>query len=216
MNWYLKVLKQYADFSGRARRKEYWMFALFNLIFIIVAMILDNVLGLTLGELPYGVFYFLYALAVLIPGLAVSVRRLHDVGKSGWMILISLIPIVGGIWLLVLMLTDSNPGDNQYGANPKDAQVNDSISNDTVDLLILLVVIWMFFNTAFWSILPKFIDDFYSTATFEITNKFMSLIWAIIPISLAFAVKNKSKQITLFILGGIYLINGLYEVVMQL
>ena len=120
MNWYLKVFKQYADFSGRARRKEYWMFALFNLIFIIVAMILDNVLGLTAGELPYGAFYFLYVLVVLIPGLAVAVRRLHDVVKSGWMILISLIPIIGAIWLLVLTVTDSKPGENQYGPNPKE------------------------------------------------------------------------------------------------
>ena len=120
MNWYLKVLKQYADFRGRARRKEYWMFALFNFIFLIVAMILDNVLGLTAGELPYGVFYFLYAFAVLIPGLAVAVRRLHDVGKSGWMILIALIPIIGAIWLLVLMVTDSQQGTNKWGQNPKE------------------------------------------------------------------------------------------------
>jgi len=123
MNWYLKVLKQYADFSGRARRKEYWMFTLFNIIFIIVAMTLDNILGLTVGELPYGVFYVLYALAVLIPGIAVTVRRLHDVGKSGWMFLIVLIPLIGAIWLLVLMVTDSNPGENQYGQNPKEATV---------------------------------------------------------------------------------------------
>jgi uncharacterized membrane protein YhaH (DUF805 family) len=123
MNWYLKVLKQYADFNGRARRKEYWMFALFNVIFIAAAIILDNVLGLTIGELPYGVFYFLYSLAILIPGLAVYVRRLHDIGKSGWMILIALIPIVGPIWLLVLTLTDSNHGENQYGPNPKEVTV---------------------------------------------------------------------------------------------
>ena len=120
MNWYLKVLKQYADFSGRARRKEYWMFALFNFIFLIIAMILDNVLGLTAGELPYGVFYYLYILAVLIPQLAVSVRRLHDVGKSGWMFLIVLIPLVGPIWLLVLMATDSQQGTNKWGENPKE------------------------------------------------------------------------------------------------
>ena len=120
MNWYLQVLKKYAEFSGRARRKEYWMFSLFNVIFMIVAMILDNILGTTAGELPYGVFYFLYALAVFIPGLAVTVRRLHDIGKSGWMILIALIPIIGAIWLLVLMVTDSNPGENQYGQNPKE------------------------------------------------------------------------------------------------
>lgn len=120
MNWYLKVLKQYADFSGRARRKEYWMFVLFNMIFGAVAMSLDNILNLEIGSLPYGVFYFLYSLVLLIPGLAVCVRRLHDVGKSGWMLLIVFIPIVGAIWLLVLMVTDSNPGENQYGPNPKE------------------------------------------------------------------------------------------------
>ncbi|HET53630.1 MAG TPA: DUF805 domain-containing protein [Ignavibacteria bacterium] len=123
MNWYFKVLKQYADFSGRARRKEYWMFVLFNMIFAIVAMILDNVLGIAMEGIGYGPLYGLYVLAMLIPGLAVAVRRLHDVGKSGWMILIALIPLVGAIWLLVLMVTDSNPGENQYGQNPKEVTV---------------------------------------------------------------------------------------------
>ena len=121
MNWYLKVLKNYAGFSGRARRKEYWMFVLFNIIFAIIAAILDNVLGLAMEGVGYGVLYMLYALATLIPGLAVCVRRLHDVGKSGWFILISLIPFIGAIWLLVVLCGDSNPGDNQYGPNPKAA-----------------------------------------------------------------------------------------------
>lgn len=120
MNWYLAVLKNYAGFSGRARRKEYWMFVLFNIIFVAVAVILDNLLGTAIEETGFGLFYFLYLLAVLIPSLAVAVRRLHDVGKSGWMILIGLIPIIGGIWLLVLYVTDSQPGENQYGSNPKE------------------------------------------------------------------------------------------------
>jgi len=123
MNWYLQVLKKYAEFGGRSRRKEYWMFALFNVIFLIVAIILDNVLGTTIGVLPYGVFYFLYALAVLLPGLAVGVRRLHDVGKSGWMMLIGLIPLIGAIWLLVLVCTDSQSGTNKWGENPKQVAV---------------------------------------------------------------------------------------------
>ena len=123
MNWYLAVLKNYAGFSGRARRKEYWMFVLFNMIFAIVAMILDNVLGIAMEGVGYGPIYGLYLLAIIIPSLAVAVRRLHDVGKSGWMILISLIPIVGAIWLLVLMVTDSNPGENEYGHNPKEIAV---------------------------------------------------------------------------------------------
>jgi len=120
MNWYLAVLKNYAGFSGRARRKEYWMFVLFNIIFTLIAAALDNILGTTAGMLPYGVFYFIYMLAVFIPGLAVGVRRLHDVGKSGWMLLIAIIPIIGPIWLLVLMLLDSKPGENRHGLNPKE------------------------------------------------------------------------------------------------
>ncbi|NVO09792.1 MAG: DUF805 domain-containing protein [Bacteroidales bacterium] len=124
MNWYLQVLKKYAEFNGRARRKEYWMFALFNIIFLIVAMIIDNVAKTTIGELPYGLFYFVYAFAVLIPGLAVGVRRLHDVGKSGWMMFLIFIPIIGGIWLLVLFCMDGVIGQNEYGANPKEIASN--------------------------------------------------------------------------------------------
>jgi len=120
MNWYLKCLKQYADFNGRARRKEYWMFTLLNMIFALLALIIDNVVGTASPELGYGVFYVLYALAMFIPGLSVSVRRLHDIGKSGWMVLIALIPIIGTIWILVLMVTDSHPEENEYGQNPKE------------------------------------------------------------------------------------------------
>lgn len=114
MEWYLKALRQYADFEGRARRKEYWMFTLFNLIFAILAVVIDGLIG------TGAIIYLFYVLATLIPNLSVSVRRLHDVGKSGWMYLIALIPLVGFIWLLVLLVTDSEPGDNIYGPNPKE------------------------------------------------------------------------------------------------
>jgi uncharacterized membrane protein YhaH (DUF805 family) len=113
MNWFFKCLTQYADFSGRARRKEFWMFFLFNFIFAIVTNVLNALLGIAVISL-------LYLLVVFIPNLAVIVRRLHDVGKSGWWIFISLIPLIGSIWLLVLLATDGNPGDNQYGKNPKE------------------------------------------------------------------------------------------------
>ena len=120
MDWYVKVLKQYTDFKGRARRKEYWMFALFNFIFVIAAMIIDNIIGTTIGELPYGLFYCLYILAIFLPGLAVLIRRLHDVGKSGWFYFITLIPLAGPIWLLVLLCKDGVAGANEYGPNPKE------------------------------------------------------------------------------------------------
>jgi len=114
MRWYLKVIKNYAGFSGRASRTEYWMFVLFNILFALLAMLLDNVLHTTFSGL-YGVIYCIYALAVFIPGLAVTVRRLHDIGKSGWNFLWVLIPLVGGILLLVWLATDSKFGDNKYG-----------------------------------------------------------------------------------------------------
>jgi uncharacterized membrane protein YhaH (DUF805 family) len=119
MKWYLKCLRQYADFGGRARRKEYWMFVLFNVIFTCVAIFFDNVFNIAIEELGYGPICILYMLGVMIPGLSVTVRRLHDTGKSGWWIFINLIPIVGSIWLLVLLCTDGDAGENQYGQDPK-------------------------------------------------------------------------------------------------
>lgn len=97
------------------------MYLLFNTIFVIIATLLDNLLGLKFyQDMPYGFIYMVYALATFIPGLAVLVRRLHDVDKSGWWFFISLIPIVGAIWLLILLFTEGTPGTNQYGVNPKE------------------------------------------------------------------------------------------------
>jgi uncharacterized membrane protein YhaH (DUF805 family) len=112
MKWYLKCLKQYADFSGRARRTEYWMFGLFNLIFSSIAILLDTLLG------SIFVFQSLYMLGVFIPGLAVTVRRLHDTGRGGGWLFIAFVPLAGAIWLLVLMSIDSEI-DNRFGENPK-------------------------------------------------------------------------------------------------
>lgn len=119
MKWFLKGLNQYADFSGRARRMEYWMFVLFNMIFASAAMVIDNILGTAVEGVGYGMVYALYLLAMFVPGLAVTVRRLHDVGKSGWMYLVIFIPMIGVIWLLVLLFTDGDSGTNEYGPSPK-------------------------------------------------------------------------------------------------
>lgn len=121
MNWYLKVLKHYADFKGRARRKEYWMAYLFNAVFGIIAIALDIAFGIGFDKIGgYGPFYLLYNLAVALPMTAVAVRRLHDVGRSGWMFLILFIPIIGAIWLFILLITPGTMGENKYGKNPKE------------------------------------------------------------------------------------------------
>jgi len=119
MNWYIEVLKKYTEFSGRARRKEYWYFALFNTIVSIILISIDSMVGTLNMEAGYGVFSTIYSLAVLLPSLGVSMRRLHDIGKSGWWILIGFIPLIGAIVLIVFFVKDSQPGDNQYGPNPK-------------------------------------------------------------------------------------------------
>ena len=130
LQWFLKALVHYADFSGRARRTEYWYFVLFNIIFSVVWILLTS---LTLAIVKDGFYdfesFFLSALdgssfqiMILLPVLALMVRRLHDVGKSGWMILTLLIPVVGVFWLLVLMLTEGQQGANQYGLDPKTSE----------------------------------------------------------------------------------------------
>jgi uncharacterized membrane protein YhaH (DUF805 family) len=125
MEWFLKALRQYADFSGRARRKEYWMFTLFYLIIYIVLIGIDSLINVT------GVLSILFALGMLVPSLSVTVRRLHDIGKSGWFFLLLLIPIVGPIAMLVFTCQDSQPGTNEYGPNPKDVVGNSSGALDS-------------------------------------------------------------------------------------
>ena len=140
MEWYLKCLRQYADFSGRARRKEYWMFILFNAIISFVLGFIDGLLGLNLLS-------YIYALVIFIPSLAVSVRRLHDIGRCGWWYLLPMVPFIGlsallafgsftssaaiivglaalgtGILMLVWFCTDSEGGSNKWGPNPKEEE----------------------------------------------------------------------------------------------
>ncbi len=116
MNWYLKVVRDnYANFMGRARRQEYWMFAFINLIIVLILNTIDRVIF----SPDMAILSSLYGLAILIPGIAVAVRRLHDTDRSGWWVLLALIPIIGVIILIVMMCIDSTPGPNRFGPNPK-------------------------------------------------------------------------------------------------
>ena len=122
MNWFLLAVKQkYADFSGRARRSEYWYFLLFYMLILIALSVVDVVLGWFSTDAGVGVLSGIYTLALLIPSLSVSVRRLHDTDRSGWWLLIGLIPLIGGIVLLVFFAQDSQAGANRFGPNPKAA-----------------------------------------------------------------------------------------------
>jgi uncharacterized membrane protein YhaH (DUF805 family) len=117
MDWYLAVLKNYAEFSGRAGRQEYWLFFLFNVIVATVTLFVESLFVESLLGSP-AVLYSLYCLAVLLPGIGVSVRRLHDTNRSGWWLLLALIPF-GVIVILVLMALEGEPDANQYGDLPR-------------------------------------------------------------------------------------------------
>ncbi|MFD1769320.1 DUF805 domain-containing protein [Sphingobacterium suaedae] len=141
MEWYFNVVRDnYANFSGRARRKEFWMFALFNFIIgSVILRLLDNLLGLTYGGsdvygsyaayAEQGILSSIYSLVVLIPSLAVAVRRLHDTGKSGWFLLLLLIPCVGWAILLYFYIVEGDRETNQYGPDPKMEEHNHPFGN---------------------------------------------------------------------------------------
>ena len=117
MNWYFQVLKKYAVFKGRAGRKEYWYFVLFNFIIGFVLGFIEGLVGIT-TVMYFPVLGLIYTLAILLPGLGVTVRRLHDTGRSGWWLFISFIPLIGPIILLIFTVDSSQEGPNQYGSPP--------------------------------------------------------------------------------------------------
>ena len=129
MEWYLAVLKKYAVFEGRARRKEYWYFALINVLIFIPLLIIGLIMAVATSSseqnIYFGLMYIpvlLYGIFIFLPSLAVTVRRLHDTNRSGWWYLINFVPWVGGIILLVLTVLDGTRGPNQYGPDPKAAE----------------------------------------------------------------------------------------------
>jgi len=120
MKWFVIVLKKYAEFSGRSRRAEYWYYVLFYVLILVGLSIIDSATGMFDAERGVGVLSSLFALGTLIPTIAVTVRRLHDTDRSGWWILLELVPVIGGIVVLVFTCLDGTPGSNKYGPNPKE------------------------------------------------------------------------------------------------
>ncbi len=136
MYWYILALRNYFNFSGRSRRKEFWMFTLFNYLIMFLIVIMDNMLTeRTPMEYPYesspfsgfSVYIAVYALLMVIPTISLQIRRLHDTGRSGWNLFLSIIPLVGPIMLLVYFCTEGDEGNNEYGPDPKTIP----ISSDT-------------------------------------------------------------------------------------
>ena len=136
MKWYLKVVRDnYSNFNGRARREEFWMFTLINTLIVLVLSILSAVLTGMFDNALLFVPIVLYVLGTLVPTLAVNVRRLHDIDKSGWYFLMSFIPYVGSIIMLVYNVKEGTRGTNQYGVDPKNPNQDDinNIGKPTIE-----------------------------------------------------------------------------------
>lgn len=119
MNWFLRALNKYADFTGRAQRAEYWYFVLFYVLIYVVLAFIDGVTGTYNAGAGMGILSGIFILAILIPSLSVSVRRLHDIDRTGWWLLIGFIPLIGGLVLFIFTVMDGTKGENTYGPDPK-------------------------------------------------------------------------------------------------
>jgi uncharacterized membrane protein YhaH (DUF805 family) len=118
MNWYFEAFKKYAVFQGRSGRKEYWFFVLFNIIVSAALAFLDRITVTFVADTGFGILSAVFTLAVILPGIAVSVRRLHDTGRSGWWFLVTIVPVLGFFLFIYFMVLESDPGSNKYGPLP--------------------------------------------------------------------------------------------------
>lgn len=132
-NYYITCLKKYATFSGRARRSEYWYFTLFNIIFMILAVILDDLIFGLDNDDSVPLITLIFILAMFLPTIAAIVRRLHDMGKSGSWFFIRFVPLIGQIWLIILLATNGEVGMNEYGEDPKNPELEDDIMSHLVE-----------------------------------------------------------------------------------
>jgi len=211
MKWYFKALENYTNFSGRAHRTEYWSFTLINLLFGFLALVIDNLLGLAFIEGLYGPVYGVYSLGMLIPSLALATRRLHDVNKSGWLLLLAFLPLVGPLILLVFLLSKGNEGENQYGLNTKVDGIKGDEAAESQDQIIISIVAWMIAIRLFYMVMNNFLIDYYQETWFKMFNAFTTLVWACIPLLLSFMVKGETSRQIVRALAILYLIFGLYE-----
>jgi uncharacterized membrane protein YhaH (DUF805 family) len=198
MKWYFKALGHYADFGGRVRRKEYWMFVLFNVILGLVAMILDNIFGWVFPGTGFGIVYLSYSVAVLLPSTAVTARRLHDTGRSGWFMLIYLLPIVGSIWLLVLLCSDGDGGTNRYGKNPKTNAASWNAERSSAVTFIVGASLSILAKLAFFVMKNLPIIRTSDFSFFEFVNIFTAILpmAALIACGIVLLINGRNKRVT--------------------
>jgi uncharacterized membrane protein YhaH (DUF805 family) len=210
MNWYVNAIKNYALFDGRSTRMEYWLFVLFNVLFAILAYSFDLIFGLKIGDTGLGPIYLVYALFSFIPGLAIAIRRLHDIDKNGWTLLLAFIPIIGGIWLILLFCKEGDDDQNAFG--PKREEELEFIhSNSKNNQLLIIAFAWILFSKLLWTLFPIVFGDYYKNEYFTKFNEIMLLFSGLFPLLLASAMKNHKWKIICLLIALLYFILNFYE-----
>ncbi|WP_395065868.1 DUF805 domain-containing protein [Flavobacterium sp.] len=213
MKWYLHAIRNFANFDDRASRTEYWMFNLFNLVFAIICYSVDLIFNLHIGNTSFGPFYSLYFVFSILPGLAIAIRRMHDLDKSGWYLLLAIVPIIN-IYSIVLFCTKSNEEGNAYGEKPVNTDISTFLNDDKTNTrIIIIALIWLFISRIFWIIVTTFIENFYQTQYFKHYNEIMNCIGMFFPLLLSFSIKNHKWKIILLLCSAIYVMYSFYELV---
>lgn len=216
MKWYLHAFRNYANFDGRSSRTEYWMFGLFNIMFAVFFYSIDLIFDIGHKQFGFGILYWVYAVIALIPGLSLAVRRLHDTGKSGYYLFLSLLPVIGSIWLLVLFITKSDDEENDYGEKPVNSDIANFINDDkTCSNIVIIILIWMFINTIVWKIVARYYSSYAVSEYLTMYSGIINLIWMYVPIFLSLAIKNHKWKTIMLIFSTIYLMFNFYELVKQ-
>lgn len=211
MKWYLHALRNFNNFDGRSSRTEYWMFGLFNTMFAILFFCIDVSFKINFEGHLFGPFYIVYGLFCFLPGLALAVRRLHDVGKSGSYLFLALIPLVG-LYLLVLFCTESEDDENIYGEKPVNTDIADFILDDkTSTIIIVSYLLWIFLSKIIWTFIVNSSEKFYENPIYKYFNMFNNCIWMFLPIIVSLTVKNYKWKIILLICSVLYMVYGFYE-----
>lgn len=213
MKWYLHAIRNYANFDDRASRTEYWMFCLFNLTFAIFFFCIDLSFKINFDGHLIGPFYILYLLFSFIPGLAVAVRRLHDVGKSGSYLFLALIPLVG-LYIIALYCTESEDEENDYGDKPVNSDISEFIlDSKTSSTILISFLLWIFTSKIIWTFIVSSSERFYENPIYKYFNLLSNFIWMFIPIILSLSVRNYKWKIILLICSVGYMLYGFYEFV---
>lgn len=213
MKYYLLAFKNINSSDDRASVKEYWYFVLFNTLFSTIFLAIDIKLGwIKASYIPIGVLNTIYGVICLIPGIMLTIRRLHDSGQRGSMILVGLIPIIGGIWLLVLLLRKGDPEENHYGSPIVETEEETLRLNKQIQTVLIVYLIWIVLNSIEYQIVKRFHSfDYYRSGFYNYYSIFLYSISLITPFLLIALVTNKKIKVILQWIFAIVFLVGIYS-----